>query len=134
MTRMQKLAQLLILSGILASLALASPALQAAPQRALEVLADEVEMELETGVTHFRNNVRIVMQDYRISCQSATVRLHPKTRQLQEIVMRGSVLLQSKDGLLRGKKVTFLAGSNRLRLEGSVYTRIQVNLPQEFNP
>lgn len=130
---MSRLLQRFILFGVFTQIFGISTS-QATPQRTLEVLADQVEMDLETGTTHFQKNVRIMMQQYRITCQSAVVRLNPKTRQLQEVVMQGSVVIQGKDGLLRGKKVTFLPISNRLHLEGPVYTRIQVDLPENFNP
>lgn len=107
---------------------------EAAPQRTVEVLADEVEMDLQTGHTAFQKNVRIVLNHYRISCQKAEVKLDPKTRQLKEIIMTGSVIIQSKDGVVRSKRVIFNALTNKLRLEGTVYTRIQVDLPVEFKP
>ncbi|PIQ25813.1 hypothetical protein COW36_21980 [bacterium (Candidatus Blackallbacteria) CG17_big_fil_post_rev_8_21_14_2_50_48_46] len=110
-----------------------SPVL-ATPKRAIEILADEVEMELDSGLTRFHRNVRITLNQYRIQCQTATVKLDPKTRQLQEITMSGSVIIQGNDGLIRGKKVIFSARTNKLKLEGAVYTRIQVELPAEFNP
>jgi lipopolysaccharide export system protein LptA len=106
----------------------------AAPMRTVEVLADEVEMDLDTGHTSFHKNVRIVLNQYRITCQKAEVKLDPKTRQLKEIIMTGSVIIQGKDGVVRSKKVIFNALTNKLRLEGTVYTRIQVDLPPEFKP
>ncbi|MGE3726513.1 MAG: LptA/OstA family protein [Candidatus Sericytochromatia bacterium] len=106
----------------------------AAPQRTVEVLADEVEMDLETGHTAFYKNVRIVLNQYRITCHKAEVKVDPKTRQLREIIMTGSVIIQGKDGVVRSKKVIFNALTNKLRLEGTVYTRIQVDLPPEFKP
>jgi len=107
---------------------------QTAPQRTVEVLADEVEMDLETGHTAFYKNVRIVLNQYRITCHKAEVKVDPKTRQLREIIMTGSVIIQGKDGVVRSKKVIFNALTNKLRLEGTVYTRIQVDLPPEFKP
>jgi lipopolysaccharide export system protein LptA len=126
--------RLLIGLGLLVLFSFSAPLIWAAPARNVEVLADEVEMDLDSGLTYFRKNVKIVLNQYRISCQFAEVRLDPKTRQLKEIIMSGSVIIQGKDGLVRSKKVTFSAQTNKLKLEGNVYTRIQVDLPSEFKP
>ena len=110
------------------------PRTEARPQSHLEVLADEVEVELELAVTHFRKNVHISLRQYQIQCQQATVRLNTKTRILEEIIMTGQVLIQSPEGSVRSKKALFTPKTNRLHLDGPVYSRFQIELPESLNP
>ena len=110
------------------------PSAEARPQSHLEVLADEVEVELEQATTHFRKNVHISLRQYQIQCQQATVRLNTKTRILEEIIMIGQVLIQSPEGSVRSKKAIFTPRTNRLHLEGPIYSRFRIELPATLNP
>jgi hypothetical protein len=107
---------------------------EAATRRSMEIIADEVEAELTQAVTYFRRNVHISLNQYRIQCQQATIRLNSKTRQPEEITMQGQVVIESPEGTVRSKKATFTFQTNRLRLEGPVYSKIQILLPDAINP
>lgn len=115
--------------GLLA-LALLGPAAPAlAAGQPIEVFADSVEVDLDAQTTRFSKNVRVLFEPWSARCQSAQVFLDPKTRQVSKIVMQGSVLIQRGTSTLKGQRVTLDVKSNKLLVEGQVYTRMQFERP-----
>lgn len=95
----------------------------------IEVFADSVEVDLESQTTRFSKNVKILFEPWQARCQKAEVFLDAKSKQVTKIVMQGSVLVQRGTAVLKGQKVTLDVRSNRLSIEGQVYTRMQFERP-----
>ncbi|PKL77327.1 MAG: hypothetical protein CVV27_05860 [Candidatus Melainabacteria bacterium HGW-Melainabacteria-1] len=95
----------------------------------IEVFADTVEVDLDAQTTRFSKNVRVLFDPWQANCQQAQVFLDPKSRQVIRIVMQGNVVIQRGTSLLKGQKVTLDVRSNRLKVEGQVYTRMQFERP-----
>lgn len=112
---------LLLAAGLTAAWQLPVPA---AEGKAVEVFAEQVDLDLTTKTTQFRRNVRVLFDRYKATCAQATVYLDPKTQRLQRIVMTGGVVVERDGATLRGQKVTLDVAQNRLQVEGQVYTRI----------
>lgn len=113
-----------LLGGVAALATLLPLAAPAAEGKAVEVFAEQVDLDLATKTTQFRRNVRVLFDRYKATCAQATVYLDPKTQRLQRIVMTGSVVVEREGAVLRGQKVTLDVPNNRLQVEGQVYTRI----------
>lgn len=117
----------------LCSALLLTPA-QAAPKPApIEVFADQVEVNLQTHSTHFKQNVRILFEPYQAHCQNADVILDATNQQVLRIIMEGNVVIQSGDSVLKGKRVILDVKAQRLHIEGQVYTRLQLERPINLN-
>ncbi|MGV3524777.1 MAG: hypothetical protein ACO1RX_11145 [Candidatus Sericytochromatia bacterium] len=105
---------------------------QAAGQ-ALEVFADKVEVDLKGQSTRFSRNVRILFEPYQARCEQAQVILDPTTRRVTRILMQGGVTVQRGSSVLKGQRITLDVKSNRLTIEGQVYTRMQFDQPVNLN-
>ena len=95
----------------------------------IEVFADQVDVNLETQVTSFSKNVRILFEPWQARCQQAQVFVDSKSRQVTKITMSGNVLIQRGTSILKGQRVILDVKANHLKIEGQVYTRMQFERP-----
>lgn len=110
--------------------------LNTAPAQAnspVEIFAQEVDVNLTAQSTVFKGNVRVLFSPYQARCQQATVYLNPKTQKVQKIIMDGQVVIEKGTQVLKGKRITLDVSQNRLKIEGQVYTRFQLEQGVNLN-
>lgn len=103
------------------------------PPPPIEVFAQQVEVDLDAQTTRFQGAVKVLFEPYQARCQSATVYLDPKSRQVTKVVMAGNVVVERGQNTLKGSKVSLDVRQNRLQIEGQVYTRFQLERPVNLN-
>ncbi len=99
----------------------------------VEIFSDRVDVNLESQVTVFQGNVRLLFLPYKARCQKASVYLNARTQKVDKITMSGDVVIEKGTQVLKGRQITLDVPRNRLKIEGQVYTRFQLERPLNLN-
>lgn len=109
----------------------AKPSQAAGPP--LEIFSDRVDIDLKQQITRFSGKVKILFEPYQARCQSATVHVDPRSKQVIKIVMSGQVIVSQGQNTIKAEQVSLDVRQNRLQIQGQVYTRFQLERPLNLN-
>src|SRR5437879_361315 len=72
----------------------------------------------ETGIGHYRRNVRVTGEDFEMSAGTLQFLLPVKQRQLQGLTVEENVLVRSGDLRAQGQQVTYSPDTGLIRVTG----------------
>jgi len=99
----------------------------------LEIFSERVDVDLKQQTTRFSGNVKILFEPYQARCQSATIHVDTRSKQVIKIVMQGQVIVSQGQNTIKAEQVSLDVRQNRLQIQGQVYTRYQVERPLNLN-
>ncbi len=99
----------------------------------LEIFSEQVDIDLKQQITRFSGKVRILFEPYQAHCQSATVHVDSRSKQVIKIVMKGQVIVSQGQNTIKAEQVSLDVRQNRLQIQGQVYTRFQLERPLNLN-
>jgi len=86
--------------------------------KGIEIFSDQFDYSGDTGIGHYRRDVRITGEDFEMSAGTLQFLLPVKERQLQRLMVEENVVVRSGDLRAQGQQVTYVPDTGLIRVTG----------------